>query len=150
MKKLILALICATAAISQLCADDVVLTTLLSDGTTNTWTQADLVAALQLLNRKYHRETDPDTGTPSGRAAWHGRLVSTAVDTNTLTKTTTYADGKVFVDHFQRATPKTAHLPPPVMTNGVPARLAAARVRNAQRENQTTQTITVVVGPEAH
>ena len=143
MKKLILALICTTAAISQLCADDVVLTTLLSDGTTNTWTQADLVAALQLLNRKYHRETDPDTGTPSGRAAWHGRLVSTAIDTNTLTKTTTYADGKVFVDHFQRAAPKTT-LPPPVMTNGIPARLAAARVRNAQNA-ATTNVVTVTI-----
>ncbi len=144
MKKLLFSLFCAAACMPQLVADDVVLTTLLSDGTTNTWTQADLVAALQLLNRKYHRETDPDTGTPSGRAAWHGRLVSTAVDTNTLTKTTTYADGKVFVDHFQRATPKTAHLPPPVMTNGVPARLAAARVRNAAPAvtNEVTVTIT--------
>ena len=147
MKKLILALFCAAAVMPQLVADDVVLTTLLSDGTTNTWTQADLVAALQLLNRKYHRETDPDSGTPSGRAAWHGRLVSTAINTNTLTKTTTYADGKVFVDHFQRATPKTAHLPPPGMTNGVPARLAAARVRNAAPAVTNEVTVTITLTP---
>lgn len=147
MKKLILALICATAAISQLCADDVVLTTLFSDGTTNTWTQADLVAALQLLNRKYHREVN----TSEGRRAWHGRLVSTAIDTNTLTRTTVYEDGTTFTDEAAVTTPKqaaaaySAALPPPVMTNGIPARLAAARVRQA-RDAATTNIVTVTIG----
>lgn len=37
-------------------ADQPVVTTLFSDGTTNTWTQADLVSALQLMNRRYHRD----------------------------------------------------------------------------------------------
>ena len=143
MKKLLFSLFCAAACMPQLVADDVVLTTLFSDGTTNTWTQADLVAALQLLNRKYHRETDFATGTSSGRAAWHGRLVSTVIDTNALTRTTTYADGKVFVDHFQRQTAKVSTYKPPVMTNGVPARLAAARVRNVEPVKTNEVTITI-------
>ena len=147
MKKLILALICATAAISQLCADDVVLTTLFSDGTTNTWTQADLVAALQLLNRKYHREVDAATGTASGRAAWHGKIVRPAViDTNALTRTTFYEDGTVFVDPFVPRPPARKSLPPPVMTNGVPARIAAARLRNAAPVETNVVTVTIEAG----
>ena len=61
-------------------ADQPVVTTLFSDGTTNTWTQADLVSALQLMNRRYHRDMQSETG----RIGWHGKIVRTVVDTNSL------------------------------------------------------------------
>ena len=47
----------------------IVAETLYEDGTTNTWTAADLQAALGLMNRKYHREQE----TESGRVTWHGK-----------------------------------------------------------------------------
>ena len=47
----------------------IVAETLFEDGTTNTWTQADLKDALGLMNRKYHREQETD----AGRAKWHGK-----------------------------------------------------------------------------
>ena len=47
----------------------VVVATLFEDGSTNTWTAADLQAALGLMNRKYHREQE----TESGRVTWHGK-----------------------------------------------------------------------------
>ena len=47
----------------------IVAETLFEDGTTNTWTAADLQAALGLMNRKYHREQE----TESGRVTWHGK-----------------------------------------------------------------------------
>ena len=47
----------------------VVVATLFEDGSTNTWTAADLQAALGLMNRKYHREQETD----AGRLAWHGK-----------------------------------------------------------------------------
>ena len=124
----------------------VVAQTLFSDGTTNTWTQADLIAALQLVNRKYHR----DVSTETGRRAWHGARTREVVDTNTLEKVTYYEDGTAFTDQARIVTPQdsvnayNASLPKPVMTNGVPARLASARLR--QRENSTTTNeVTVVI-----
>lgn len=142
MKKLALAL-ALYGLLSAASAEEIVARTLLSDGSTNTWTQADLVAALQLLNRRYHRETDAATGTTSGRAAWHGKIKSPpVVDTNALTRTTVYEDGTVFVDPFVPS-PPAKKLPPPVMTNGVPARLAAARLR--QRDADAVTNVTVVI-----
>lgn len=146
MKKSLLAFSVFLAALCATCDEPVVLTTLLSDGTTNTWTQSDLVAALQLLNRKYHR----DVSTKEGRRAWHGAMKREVVNTNTLEKITYYEDGTAFADPARIITPQdsvnaaNAKLPKPVMTNGIPARLAAARLR--QRENSTTtNTVTVTI-----
>lgn len=47
----------------------IVAETLFEDGSTNTWTAADLQQALGLMNRKYHREQETD----HGRAKWHGK-----------------------------------------------------------------------------
>ena len=47
----------------------VVVATLFEDGSTNTWTAADLQQALGLRNRKYHREQETD----HGRVTWHGK-----------------------------------------------------------------------------
>lgn len=48
-----------------------VLVTRLADGATNAWTQVDLVDALGMVNRKYHR----DMATDQGRRKWHGEIV---------------------------------------------------------------------------
>ena len=50
---------------------NVVLVTSLSDGSTNPWTQVDLIDALGMVNRKYHR----DMATDQGRRRWHGAIV---------------------------------------------------------------------------
>ena len=50
---------------------NVVLVTRLSDGSTNPWTQVDLVDALGMVNRKYHRDMASD----QGRRRWHGDIV---------------------------------------------------------------------------
>lgn len=143
VKKLMMAVL-AVACCVPLGAADAVLTTLRADGSTNVWTQADLVAALGLLNRKYHR----DVKTSSGRAAWHGARVREIVDTNALTRTAVYEDGTRFVDRFTPVKPKTLaertqRLP---MTNGIPASLAAARVRRAA-EKAVTNVVTITVSP---
>ena len=66
MKKLIL---CFSIAVACLCqSDEVVATTLRADGSTNTWTAAELQAALGLMNRMYKREVETD----AGRRRWHG------------------------------------------------------------------------------
>ncbi len=120
-----------------------VATTLFSDGSTNVWTQADLLAALQLMNRKYHREVE----TPSGRVAWHGRLVSQIVDTNACVKTEIYADGTRFEFPFEPVAP--AKKPKTTLNaNGVPPALAEARARRAA-EKATTNVVTVISGPDA-
>ena len=131
MKKLLLLFLASLISLASL-PDEVVITTLFADGSTNRWTQADLVAALQLLNRKYHR----DVSTAAGRLAWHGRKVSESVDTNSLTKVSRYEDGTTFTDAAKVMTPlddakaQLARLQKRTMTtNGVPAALAAARKR---------------------
>ena len=127
--------------------DPVVAQTLFSDGTTNTWTQADLIAALQLVNRKYHRDCEQG----DGRRAWHGKLVGQSVTTNgeTLVKTERHEDGTVF-------TFKARYVPPAVavsnanerlkttLVRGVPKALAQARLRRLQ-EKTTTNTVSVTV-----
>jgi len=100
----------------------IVAETLFEDGTTNTWTQADLQAALGLLNRKYHREVK----TEAGRVAWHGKRVAYVEDTNTLTAVSTYADGTKFTDPFTVRRPQSLE-----------ARMAAARAATAKRRAAT-------------
>lgn len=149
MKKLtfLLALAVALLALPSIAeestTEEPVLTTLLSDGSPNTWTQADLVAALQLLNRKYHREVEK----PAGREAWHGKLVRQEIDTEREVKIETYEDGKVFEIPFHK--PKTQIDPTgsinPRQWDNVPPALAAAR-RRRQEEKATTNIVTVVVG----
>ena len=119
--------------------------TLFADGSTNTWTQSDLIAALQLMNRKYHR----DVSTTEGRRAWHGRLVSQAVDTNALIRVDTYEDGMVFTNAFKLRTPAAnvaaanARLKT-TLIKGVPKELAEARLRR-QNEIGTTNVVTVTI-----
>lgn len=80
---------------------DIVTTTLNEDGSTNTWSQADLQAALQLLNRKYHR----DMGSKEGRRKWHGmpsHSIATNAETRIIESVETYPDGFVFRDPGER------------------------------------------------
>lgn len=128
----------------------VVAQTLFSDGTTNTWTQADLIAALQLINRKYHRDCERG----AGREAWHGKLTLQTVVTNgeTLVKTERHEDGTEF-------TFEAPYIPPAVavsnansrlkttMVRGVPKELAEARLRREQEKSSVSNvTVTVTAG----
>ena len=132
-------------------ADDtnIVAVTTFEDGSPNTWTQADLLAALQLMNRKYHRDCE----TSSGRVSWHGKLVSQEINTNTLEKVEVYADGARFVFPFeakntaQAVSNANARLKT-TLVKGVPKALAEARQRREQ-EKTTTNVVNVVVGPNA-
>lgn len=123
----------------------IVFQTLYSDGTTNTWTEADLVQALGLLNRKYHR----DVSSPAGRREWHGKLKVEIIDEDALTKTEIYEDGTSFSSKFKQITPIQAvdsanSKLPSVRTNGIPVSLARARIQWAQ-EQAITNTVTKVV-----
>jgi hypothetical protein len=135
------AIFVATIAISD---TNVVFTTLYSDGKPNAWTQEDLVEALGLLNRKYHRDCE----TPSGRKAWHGRLKKEIINTNDLTRTEVYEDGKTFTAKWKLVTPavavSNANKRVMLSTNGIPAKLAAARLRR-QQEKATTNIVTTVL-----
>lgn len=131
----------ATMTFAEGSAETPIVTTLLADGSTNTWTQADLIAALQLMNRKYHRDVE----TPDGRKSWHGALVAQIVDTNALVKIERYADGTEFA--FPFTTPKSTAPTPASKSANVPTRLVAARARRAA-ERETTNIVTVVVTPD--
>lgn len=144
MKRLMFAAVAIFVATIAISDTNVVFTTLYSDGKTNTWTQEDLVEALGLLNRKYHRDCE----TPSGRKAWHGRLKKEIINTNDLTRTEVYEDGKTFTAKWKLITPAVAvsNVNKRVMlsTNGIPAKLAAARLRR-QQEKATTNIVTTVL-----
>ena len=137
---LFVAFTCAAAAADT----NVVFTTLYADGKTNTWTQADLVQALGLLNRKYHRDCE----SPFGRKAWHGKLKKEIINTNDLTRTEVYEDGKTFTAKWRIVTPavavSNANKRVMISTNGIPAKLAAARLRR-QQEKATTNIVTTVL-----
>lgn len=136
-------------------AAPVVAETLLADGTTNTWTQADLVDALGLLNRRYRR----DIATESGRRAWHGRETAQALVTNAagrLALRRTYADGFTYDDEARptstrRAASNTAaRVRAALPTNGVPPRLAARRAEAAANAGTAETNVTVTAGGPAN
>ena len=132
----------AVAAPSATSPDAPLVNTLFSDGSTNSWSQADLIAALQLMNRKYHR----DCQTENGRKAWHGKRLSKIADVEAMESIETYEDGTVF--RFPAELPKVqAPKQPSLNTNGIPVRLAKARARR-QAEKATTNIVTVVVTPD--
>ena len=89
----------------------------------------------------------------SGRRAWHGDLVREIIDTNNLQKIEVYADGTQFTFPFVvRDTPaaisnRNAQLKT-TMAKGVPAALAAARLRRAEEKAQTN-VVNVVIQPGA-
>jgi len=98
----------------------------------------------KLIRRIYDR----DTRTASGRTKWHGRQTAQIVDTNAWTRTTIYEDGTRFTDRAAPPAKRTVR-PTVAMTNGVPARLAAARVRWTDAKNNgntTTANITLRAG----
>ena len=107
MKKLLIAFAAIVAA--AVSADEpVVAATIRADGSTNTWTQADLQAALGLMNRMYWRDQETD----AGRRKWHGERIGQYVlptgETNAagkaiLVNVMLYADGFVMSNRAVRA-----------------------------------------------
>lgn len=107
-----------------------------------------LLHAIRLQMVKYDR----DMKSSSGRAAWHGRLVRSEIYTNDLCKVEVYSnevDGVVwrYRTAFKPVSVQAnnARLAKPVMTNGVPAKLAAARLRRRAEINQGVTNVTVTV-----
>ena len=107
MKKL-LAIAIAAVMCGGYADDPVVAATLRADGSTNTWTQADLQAALGLMNRMYWRDQETD----AGRKRWHGERIGQYVlptgETNgqgkaVLVNIMLYADGFVMTNRAVRA-----------------------------------------------
>ena len=164
MKKLLAITIAAMCGV--LAADDpIVATTLLADGSTNTWTQADLQAALGLMNRMYHR----DMGTESGRTKWHGDRIGQYIlptgETNSVgrevfVRVDLYADGFVVTNRAVRARQSIIADPEAAAKAAAEAKRRAdearaawesanlppdlAALRALQRLAATTQTVTVV------
>ena len=107
MKKLLIVFAAIVAA--AVSADEpIVAATIRADGSTNTWTQADLQAALGLMNRMYWRDQETD----AGRRKWHGECIGQYVlptgETNAagkaiLVNVMLYADGFVMSNRAVRA-----------------------------------------------
>ena len=114
------------AALASSGNDATVAFTLFSDGSTNAWTQADLKAALQLTNRKYHR----DMQKPQGRIDWHGPVVRRVVETNELRMIEYHEDGFSHTNSWRR---------PPQVSPVERARIIEAQ-RIARAKRLATQT----------
>ena len=154
--------------IGDLNPNGVIATTLLADGSTNTWTQADLRDALGMMNRMYHR----DMATDAGRQRWHGErigeyLLPTGV-TNAhgqaqMMMVHLYQDGFVATNRAVRTRRSVVPDPEAAAKAAAEAKRRAdearaawesanlppdlAALRAAQRIAASTQTVTVVVGP---
>ena len=154
MKKFLILSLLLASVVSL--ADDenspIIAETLSLNGTTNTWTQADLIAALQLMNRKYHRDVDNSL---AGRQAWHGKLISQEIDEENEIKISTYEDGTQFIDKFTAQSParevekSNAQLPRTLNTRGIPPALQEARVRR-EAEKTTTNVVNnvIIINPD--
>lgn len=157
MKKLATIAIAALALANLAGQTDgpVVAQTIRADGTTNTWTQAELQTALGLVNRMYWRDME----TSAGRERWHGKRVGTPqLDTNLCIQVWRYADGFAWTNAWTR--PKSQ------MEREAEAAARAAARRKAEFERLTnavpgivaqiladreaaskTNSVTEVVGP---
>ena len=167
MKKAVVILSAALCGI--VLADEVVATTLLADGSTNTWTQTDLRDALGLMNRMYHRDMDTD----AGRRKWHGeRIVEYLLPTGVTNShgraqmivVQLYQDGFVATNKAVRYRRSIVPDPEAAAKAAAEAKRRAdearaawesanlppdlAALRAAQRLASTTQDITVIVGPQ--
>ena len=154
-KTLLIAMLAGALALCPVAAAraaaPVVAETLLADGTTNTWTQADLVDALGILNRRYRRDIE----TEAGRREWHGRETAQTLVTNAsgrLVMRRTYADGFTFDDEARRPTARraasniAARVRASLPASGVPPRLAALRTRAAAAAVAAETNVTVTAG----
>lgn len=106
------------------------------------WTQEELSGGLRNIDNLYSR----DMASESGRVHWHGPLQYSEILTNLAIRVDHYEDG------WTNCVPFTPPRPYTPATNGIPARLAAARLR-AWRESQTTNSVTIEVtgnAPEGH
>ncbi len=89
--------------------------------------------------------------TEEGRLEWHGAYVSETVDLASQTATFTHADGTTYSVKF--SAPNLAasvaaankRLPAAPMTNGIPAKLVAARLRRWQEKVDSPSNVTVRV-----
>lgn len=167
MKKLIVLSVVLCCAV--LVADDpVVAVTLREDGTTNTWTQSELQAALGLINRMYKREI----GTDAGRRRWHGDRIgqyvlptgeTNAVGREVFVRVDLYADGFVMTNRAVRAKNSIIRDPEAAAKAAAEAKRQAEEARRAweqanlppdlaalralQRLAGETNEVTVIVGP---
>lgn len=166
MKK-ILFLIIAVCTVAQ--ADEqVVAQTIRADGSTNTWTQADLQAALGLMNRMYWRDQETD----SGRRKWHGERIGEYLLPTGVTNANgqvrmivvqLYADGFVATNKMVRYRKSIVKDPEAAAKAAAEAKRRAeearaawesanlppdlAALRAAQRIAGETNEVTVIVGP---
>ncbi len=161
MKRTLTALITACAIAAHADATNAIIAaTMRADGTTNTWTQTDLQDALGLMNRKYWRDMESE----SGRTAWHGRRLQQYLVTNdvsgAISVITIYADGYAHTDTARKASatdPEAAAKAKAEAKAKADAILAAweaanlppavAALRAAQRAAAQTNEVTVIVGP---
>ena len=167
MKKLIVLSVVLCCAV--LVADDpVVAVTLREDGTTNTWTQSELQAALGLINRMYKREI----GTDAGRRRWHGDRIgqyvlptgeTNAVGREVFVRVDLYADGFVMTNRAVRAKNSIIRDPEAAAKAAAEAKRQAEEARRAweqanlppdlatlralQRLAGETNEVTVIVNP---
>lgn len=111
------------------------------------WTAKDVAEAVKSLRGLYVR----DNATADGRRRWHGKVVSTSVDTNRMMKVTVHEDGETFEDAAKvsptaaSVAAANAKLAKPVMTNGIPEKLAAARLRRQSEIDQGVSNVAVTV-----
>ena len=167
MKKLLFFVLAASCAAAR-CDDQVVAATIRADGTTNTWTQADLQAALGLMNRMYWRDQETD----AGRRKWHGERIGEYLLPTGATNAQgraqfivvqLYQDGYVSTNAMVRYRKTLVKDPEASAKAAAEAKRRAdearaawesanlppdlAALRAAQRIAASTQTVTVVVGP---
>jgi len=173
MKKTVLILAAAVATSATLPAEEavaadagIVAETLRADGTTNTWTAAELQEALGLMNRMYWRDMESE----NGRERWHGRRLAHAQVTNAQGRVCVahvYADGLVYTNAAVRAWDLRRSPDPEAAAKAaaeraakeaaarraweianLPAELAALRAAQREAEATTNEVAVVVVAGE--
>ena len=167
MKKILFLVIAAVCAVAQ-SDEQIVAATIRADGSTNTWTQADLQAALGLMNRMYWRDQETD----SGRKKWHGERIGEYLLPTGVTNANgqarmivvqLYQDGFVATNRMVRYRKSIVQDPEAAAKAAAEAKRRAeearrawesanlppdlAALRAAQRIAGETNEVTVIVGP---
>ena len=111
----------------------------------------DATKKLALQKQLAEAALEDALATEEGRLKWHGAYVGQTVDLASQTATFTHADGTTYTVAF--AAPNLSasvaaankRLPAAPMTNGIPAKLVAARLRRWQEKVDSPSNVTVRV-----
>lgn len=107
---------------------------------------------MALYKKQVVEKYNADMKSDYGRVKWYGKIEKSIILTNELRRIDIHSSGAVFTNNainaygfFARKYQKKTQIPP-AMTNGIPKKLAEARIRRWREKNIVSNVTIIVTG----